>query len=78
MSVMTVKIGPEINGRVQFETDFSMPRQRGRAIFGFAYSEADAKRRVIAYAGDDVEFAYQSDLGVRGAKGVSPTHLLGG
>lgn len=76
MSVMTVKIGPEINGRVQFKTDFSLPHTRGKGIAGFAYSEVDAKRRVIAYAGSDVEFIHCSELGTHTAKAPSKARCL--
>lgn len=56
MSVMTVKICPEKKGRVIFETVSSLPHKTGEYIAGFARNEEEAKKRVIVYAGEDVEF----------------------
>lgn len=64
MSVMTIKIGPEKNGRVVFETVSSLPHKPKKYIAGFSRNKDDAKKRAIAYAGDDVAFIFYGESDV--------------
>lgn len=53
--VMTVRIYKDFN-KCTFETVGSMPHEIGKYIVGFAKDIEEAKRRVILYAGANVEF----------------------
>ncbi len=69
MCVMTVILKQASNGRVSFETSPYFPHQRGKFIAGFAHDEADAIRRVKAYAGEDVTYMRQmSNVQVSGGR----------